>query len=360
MIIAGLMSGSSLDGLDVAICDISEENDRLKWEMLTHITIPFTANLTDRFNQIADLTAKELIKLDHEFAAFCARSVTDFAANQNLDIDYIASHGHTIYHEPQDGYTLQIGNGGVIAALSRIPTICDFRVNDIALGGQGAPIVPIVEKYLFPGIKFFLNLGGIANISIHSDAIIAYDVCPCNQILNQLSQQKGKPYDEGGAMAAQGVVHTELLDSLNSISYFQAQAPKSLDNSWVRNEFYSFFEKSNLAPADGLATMTTFIAQQVAAAVRSYEEESVVSTLSELMITGGGAYNSYLLNCIVNELPENIKIKKSSSALIEAKEAILMALMGYLRVKEKPNTLTTVTGASGQTCGGAIYIPYTN
>ena len=358
MVIAGLMSGSSLDGLDLAICNFVIEDNHLDWTLISHATIPFSELIFDQLSKITELSAKELVKLDHEFAEFCARAVSDYTSANNIELDYIASHGHTVYHEPQDRYTLQIGNGGVIAALSGVPTICDFRVNDVALGGQGAPIVPIVEKYLFPDIKYFLNLGGIANISIHAESIIAYDICPCNQILNNLAQKRGKTYDDGGAMAAQGEIHQGLLDSLHALDYFKASPPKSLDNSWVQSKFYNLFDQFELTPEDGLATMTSFIAQTIGHEVGA--NGVATEEMTELMITGGGAYNSFLIKRISDQLPNHIKIKSTDPALIEAKEAILMALMGYLRVEEKANTLTSVTGASGETCGGAIYVPYGN
>ena len=355
MVIAGLMSGSSLDGLDLAICDFNEGNGGISWHLKANTTVPFSQQLATKLKMAPSLSAKELVSLDHEFATYCAQAISDYAKEQALTIDYIASHGHTVFHEPQDGYTLQIGNGGVIAAISEIPTICDFRVNDIALGGQGAPIVPIVEHYLYPNITYFLNLGGIANISIHDSSIIAYDICPCNQILNRLALIEGMPYDNNGAMASNGKVHQGLLDRLKQIKYFEAPPPKSLDNTWVQTVFYDCIEDVGLAPADALATMTIFVAEQVAEAVDSYGIDTQKDV--KLMITGGGAHNSFLLKCITERLPQDVSIMSVDPAIIDAKEAILMAVMGYLRVHEKANTITSVTGATRATCGGAIYMP---
>lgn len=355
MVIAGLMSGSSLDGLDLAICDFSERDGRLSWCLKANTTVPFSERLVTKLRAATSLTAKELVSLDHEFAIYCAHAISDFANEQQFIIDYIASHGHTVFHEPQDGYTLQIGNGGVIASISEIPTICDFRVNDIALGGQGAPIAPIVEHYLYPDITYFLNLGGIANISIHGPSIIAYDICPCNQILNRLALIEGMPYDNNGVMASVGKVHFDLLDRLERINYFQAPPPKSLDNTWVQTVFYQHFEDVRLSPADALATMTLFVAKRVAEAVTKYGIDT--KRPSKLMITGGGAHNSFLLKSIIEHLPQDISLMSVEPEIIDAKEAILMAVMGYLRVHEKANTMTSVTGATRATCGGAIYIP---
>ena len=358
MVIAGLMSGSSLDGLDLAICEFSKADGKINWKLKAHTTVAFSEHLLSRLKMATSLSAKELVSLDHEFATYCAKSIVEYATGQELTLDYIASHGHTVFHEPVDGYTLQIGNGGVIAAISEIPTISDFRSNDVALGGQGAPIVPIVEHYLFPGITYFLNLGGIANISIHGQSIVAYDICPCNQVLNRLASHEGLAYDKDGEMATAGTVSQGLLSRLKGIPYFATSPPKSLDNTWVQTEFYQFIEEAGLATVDALATMTSFIAAQVKEAV--IMNEVGASEPVKLMITGGGAYNSFLMKCITEGLPENITVLSVDSAIIEAKEAILMALMGYLRVNGIANTFPSVTGALRATCGGALYIPVEN
>jgi len=356
MIIAGLMSGSSLDGLDLAICDFNGADGKIIWKLIAHTTTPFSEHLLSKLQMATRLSAKELVRLDHEFATYCAKAIKAYATDQELTLDYIASHGHTVFHEPDEGYTLQIGSGGVIAAISEVPTISDFRTNDVALGGQGAPIVPIVEHYLFPNITYFLNLGGIANISIHEQAIVAYDICPCNQVLNRLASNEGQAYDTDGEIASIGKVNRGLLSRLRELPYFESLPPKSLDNSWVQTEFYQFIDEAGLTTADALATMTSFIAAQV-------KEAIIMNGLgatkpAKLMITGGGAYNSFLMKCITERLPENISVLSVESAIIEAKEAILMALMGYLRVNGTANTFPSVTGALGATCGGAIYIPF--
>ena len=354
MVIAGLMSGSSLDGLDLAICDLSDGDSGIHWSLKASLTIPFTANLTEKLKRVTSLSAKELVSLDREFATYCAQVVSDFASAQDISIDYIASHGHTVYHEPEEGYTLQIGNGGIIAAVSDIPTICDFRVNDMALGGQGAPIAPIVEQHLFPDATYFLNLGGIANISIHGSSIIAYDICPCNQVLNRLASKEGKPYDDKGMLASSGKVDQDLIDKLKNIEYIQSPPPKSLDNTWVQTIFYQYVEDAGLSAVDALATVAVFVADQVVEAVTTYGANTTEP--ATLMITGGGAHNEFLIKCIADRLPRNLSIMDVDPAIIDAKEAILMALMGYLRVQERSNTITSVTGASRVTCGGAIYM----
>ncbi len=358
MIIAGLMSGSSLDGLDLAICDFNNRDGKISWQLKAQTTVPFSKDLLSKLKIANSLSANELVNLDYQFARYCAKVITDYATSQELTLDYIASHGHTIFHHPEEGYTLQIGNGGVIATISKVPTISDFRSNDVALGGQGAPIVPIVEHYLFESVTYFLNLGGIANISIHGQSIVAYDICPCNQVLNLLASKEGLPYDNNGEMASVGKVHLGLLTQLKRIPYFNDPPPKSLDNTWVQTTFNQIIEQAGIATVDALATMTTFIAEQVQEAVRM--NAIVKGEPAKLMITGGGAHNSFLVRSIRDRLPPNISLMSVDLAIIDAKEAILMALMGYLRVNGTANTFPSVTGALRATCGGAIYIPVGN
>ncbi len=356
MIIAGLMSGSSLDGLDIAICDFDWGADgQIEWQLLYHTTRELPKVLADDLAKATTLTAKELFKLDYEFAKFSARSMVDILSTSQLECQYIASHGHTIYHAPSDGYSCQIGNGSTIAALSKIPTLCDFRMSDIALGGQGAPIAPIVEQYLFPEVRYFLNLGGIANISIHLEEVLAYDVCPCNQILNKIASELGLPYDDRGLIAAQGSVCDKVLKRWNEMAYFELPPPKSIDNSWVQRDFYQAILDYQVKPKDALATMCRFIADHIVDALIVPTKHNHNGT--ELMITGGGYYNDHLIKLISDGLPQSIKIKKVSNDIVNMKEAILMALMGYLRISNRPNNLPSVTGAHGLTCGGGLYLP---
>lgn len=355
MIVIGIISGSSLDGLDIAACQFSGAPDNLEWSLLHTATVPFDDALASKLIQATQLDSKALFELDATFARFCAQSVLQFVENHEILSDLLCSHGHTIFHQPSDGYTVQIGNGGILAALTGIPVVSDVRSNDVALGGQGAPIAPIVEAYLFRGHDFYVNFGGIANISIHEQShVTAYDVCPCNQILNAESQKLGLTYDPEGVNASKGKVCTLLLSQWNRMEYFQLPAPKSLDNTWVMTEFYHKMFEHSLSPVDALATMSEFVAQQIAHAVKPYMTESQKS----LFISGGGAHNNFLINRISQLCePYNITIHKPTDDIINFKEALLMSLMGYLRMSLIPNTLPSVTGASRSTIGGALYYP---
>ncbi len=354
MIIAGLMSGSSLDGLDIAVCEYEGSKADLQWELIEAYTVPFDNYLANHLSQATTLNPMKLAELDSDFASFCARQIKDIA--QSFKIDYIASHGHTVYHDPTNGYSTQIGNGGVIAALSDIPCISDFRMNDIALGGHGAPIVPIVEQVLFPEVPYFLNLGGIVNISIHSEDVVAYDICPCNQVLNRLAKQLGQEYDKNGDIAASGQISPELIKSWETLPYFDKSPPKSLDNSWVLKEFYTMLDQFNIKTNDAMTTMVEFIALQIS---KSLKDDLIThgSKNTEIMITGGGAMNKFMMQRIQLCMPEQIEIKSVKAQLIESKEAILMSLMGYLRIIKEVNTIPSATGASRGSCTGALYLP---
>jgi anhydro-N-acetylmuramic acid kinase len=355
MVVIGIISGSSLDGLDIAACEFSGDPSELHWSILQATTIPFDEELVSKLRQGTQLNSKGLFELDVTFAKFCAKSVLQFINNSGISADLICSHGHTIFHQPSDGYTVQIGNGGAIAALTGLPVVSDVRSNDVALGGQGAPIAPIVESYLLKGHHFYINFGGIANISIHDHSmVLAYDVCPCNQILNSEAQKLGLPYDPGGINASKGQVCNSLLKEWSNMDFFHLPAPKSLDNTWVMTEFYHKMNAHHLSPIDALATMTEFVAQQITLAIQPYKSEIRKS----VFLSGGGAHNDFLISRIKELSKEsNITIHKPIDDIIDFKEALLMALMGYLRMNLIPNTLSTVTGASRSTIGGALYYP---
>lgn len=355
MKILGAISGSSLDGLDLALCDFEMIEDRIHWSLLKSDTIEFSDPLTESLKRATTMSAKELFKLDADFAKFSVDAIRRFLLKEPQDVAYISSHGHTIFHHPEDGFTVQIGNGGIIAALSGIPTISDCRMNDIALGGQGAPIAPIVEQYLFPEHQYHLNFGGIANISIHNDdSITSFDVCPCNQILNALSQKKGLPYDDGGQLASQGSIDFELIKMWEQLPYFLKEPPKSLDNSWVMTDFYQILLNREINVNDGLATMVEFVVGQIDKAIRQNRTPPATS----MMIAGGGAHNTFLIEQLKNKIKDlSISIETPTTDIVNSKEAILMALMGFLRAQEVPNCIPSVTGASRSTIGGAIYLP---
>ncbi len=349
------MSGSSLDGLDIAICQFNKTSEKLNWELIKYHTFPFSNELKGRLKNIREASIDEILTVDNMIAKFTASCVAEIGQNVLTPIDYISSHGHTVLHHPQEGYSLQVGNGGTIAAISGIPTICDFRMNDIALGGQGAPIAPIAEKYLFAEHRFFLNLGGIANISIHEgDKILAYDVCPCNQVLNRLANELGLVYDPEGYNARMGKVNDRLLSQWNNMKYFKIQGPKSLDNNWIKKRFYKKIEDLEISVRDALRTSTEFMAQTIAEHIRV---NRLAGAKNSIFITGGGAHNDFLMQLIDEYTSVDVAIHKPKKEIVDMKEAILMCLMGFLRAQKVANNIPSVTGASKETIGGALYLP---
>jgi anhydro-N-acetylmuramic acid kinase len=274
-------------------------------------------------------------------------------------VQLIASHGHTTFHVPAKKMTGQLGDGAAIAAVTGINVVSDLRAMDIALGGQGAPIVPIGEKLLLGDYTFFLNLGGIANISYnHPDEYLAFDVCPANRVMNMLAQEAGKNYDEGGQMAASGKVHERLLQMLNELEYYQLPYPKSLANDFGTDVVYPLLKSSNVPTEDALATMVEHIAVQTSATIQTFLSNHKLQTTShKLLATGGGAHNTFLLARLQALLqPAGVEVIAADKNLIDFKEALIMALIGVLRWREENNVLASVTGASRSSIGGAVWI----
>lgn len=346
----GVMSGSSLDGLDVAYCSFLFENSKWRFEVLVAECISFDDKLIKRLKQATLLSAYDFVKLDVEFGQYIGTKVSEFITRHNiLKLDFIASHGHTIFHHPEYKFTSQIGDGAAITAKVGFPVINQFRSVDVALGGQGAPVVPIGEKYLFENNSVFLNIGGIANIAIHSeDTILAFDVCAANQVLNYLAQEFGKNYDENGDIARAGEVNYDLLEQLNKQHFFNLPAPKSLDNSFSKDIIIPILNSSNIATVDKLATATEHIAIQINNALSKFNFEN-----NDLMITGGGAFNTFLVERIKTLSTLNINIP--SPTIVNFKEALIIAFMGVLRWEKKNNALKSVTGAAQNSINGAIY-----
>ncbi len=348
------MSGSSLDGLDMALCSFEESSEAdLNWEIIHTEAIDFPVELKQGLSRCSRMSVRELKELEVRFSIFCSKTINSL--NLDVPIDFIASHGHTVIHHPKDGYSLQIGSGAIIAELTGISTICDFRANDIALGGQGAPVAPIVEQLLFKGYDFYINLGGIANVSVHQeDKIKSWDSVPCNQVLNHYAKLVGEDYDDKGQLARKGRLHEGLLTAWLDLPYFHQAHPKSLDNDWVQNEFISVAKQFNIETNDILKTMVEVCAKQLALDMTPYTTEE--EDTRKCLITGGGAHNDFLVERLSDILSGfHVDVVKPNVELINYKEAVLMALMGYLRANHKENTISSVTGARSNTIGGCVY-----
>lgn len=340
--ILGIMSGTSLDGVDIAVVRFDCEN---KFKIMAATTIPYSIEWKTKLQNANQLPTYDFLKLHKEYGHYLGTLTNQFLNKTNLTIDFIASHGHTIFHEPQNRFNFQLGDGAVIAAATRITTISDFRTLDIALGGQGAPLVPMGDEQLFSNFDYCLNLGGIANISYtQNHQRIAYDVCPTNMVLNYMAQKAGFDYDNKGNMASNGNIINELLQKLNKLDYYQNNYPKSIGREWVEQVFLPIIQSYQFVTEDILATIVEHIAVQISNNIHSP---------GKLLITGGGAYNDFLINRIQANTFAKVIIPEPE--IIEYKEALIFAYLGLLRIQNKPNTLSSVTGAPFNVCSGIIH-----
>jgi anhydro-N-acetylmuramic acid kinase len=358
--VIGLMSGSSLDGLDIAFIEFEEKGGKWQFAIQETDCVPYKVELETRIKNSIHLTAREYVSLHSEYGHFLGQAVNKFIEANNLlyKVALIASHGHTTFHMP-GSFSAQLGDGAAIAAETGLPVVSDLRAMDVALGGQGAPIVPVGEKLLFEGHAYFLNIGGIANISYHGNEIHrAFDICPANRILNMLSQQVEKNYDENGTMAAAGRIHGELLDQLNALSYYKGQYPKSLSNEFGTDIVYPLIKSFSISIPDALATYVEHIAIQTSEAIQLINKaENILSAENSIMVTGGGAFNEYLVSRISFHLAvHSINVVVPEKPIVEFKEAIIMALLGVLRWREEETVLSSITGASRNSIGGALWM----
>ena len=353
--VIGLMSGSSLDGLDIAYVQLEEVRGKWSYEIIHAECMSYSEQWVDGLRHAADMNVGDFLKLHTKYGRYLGERVNEFIEKYNLGhkVHFIASHGHTVFHEPQNATTGQIGDGAAIAATTGLPVISDLRAMDLALGGQGAPIVPIGDRLLFGDVDYLLNIGGIANITVQASST-AFDICPANQILNGLAEREGKTMDEGGAMAAQGNLLPGVLDNLNSADYYKLQPPKSLSNEAARDLVFPKLLEAEHSTYDLLHTMAQHIADQVANAVKQYPHGK---EQAKLLATGGGAFNTYLVMQIEKALlPHNVAIVVPDANVVKYKEALVMALIGTLRWREEVNVLSSVTGASRDSVGGALWI----
>lgn len=354
----GLMSGSSLDGLDMALVEFTEQAGKWSFEIIRTGCFPYPPEWTNRLREAVDLTARDYQLLHTEYGHYTGQLVNRFIEEHQLHykIALVASHGHTSFHIPGRGMTAQLGDGAAIAAETRLPVVTDLRAMDVAFGGQGAPIVPIGEKLLFPGYDLFLNIGGIANISVNADPYIAFDVCPANRVLNMLANDAGKSYDEDGAIAATGSVNGVLLEKLNSQDYYKKAFPKSLANDFGTALLYPMIIGSGLNTADALCTFSEHIALQVARAAGLFRLPQPAGTRRKLLVTGGGAFNRFLVSRISQHLEQQgIEPVVPTGDIVNYKEALIMAFIGVLRWRQEYNVMASVTGASRDSIGGALW-----
>ncbi len=357
----GLMSGSSLDGLDIVYAEIHENGGKWSYEILHADCYPYSAEWVDKLKNAISLDALNYQLLHTDYGHYLGEQVNRFidAHQLHYKVALVASHGHTTFHVPDRKMTAQLGDGAAIAATTKLPVVSDLRAMDIALGGQGAPIVPIGEKLLLGDYNYFLNLGGIANISFNTGSeYIAFDICAANRVLNMLAAEMGKPFDEGGRIAASGNLSPELLEKLNTLDYYRQPWPKSLANDFGTDMVYPMISEAKIETADGLRTYTEHIATQVKNAIGNLRGLGAAgSSEQKLLATGGGAFNNFLTGRLADLLKEwQIEVVIPDESLVQYKEALIMALIGVLRWREKTNVLSSVTGATRDSVGGAMWM----
>lgn len=347
----GMMSGTSLDGLDLAYCSFFLINGRWRFELLESKSESYDANWTKRLKESVSFSGNDLAQLHRDYGVWLGQQAFTFIKEVNAQVDLIASHGHTVFHKPEKGLTVQIGSGHELAVATGKPVVCDFRSIDVALGGQGAPLVPIGDRYLFGENDFCLNLGGISNISFEMQGKrIAYDISVANMLLNYLVQKTGKLFDNKGEIARGGTLDAALYEALNSLEYLDLPYPKSTGFEWFEAEVQPIVDRFDSVLADKLHTAVHHIAFQVAKEVKRHAQKN-----AKLLITGGGAKNTFLIEKLSEYLTEEVQIVIPKEQLVDFKEAIVFAFMGVLRLRNEVNCLASVTGASKDSCGGVMY-----
>tara|TARA_Y100000589_G_scaffold48795_1_gene40754 strand:- start:6883 stop:7944 length:1062 start_codon:yes stop_codon:yes gene_type:complete len=343
--IIGVMSGTSLDGIDIAKC-IFDKSKGWNYKIEKAVTVKYSSKWKSILNNLHLKSKKEIYDTDIKYAKLIGDEINNFLKNDKSDIDFISSHGHTIFHEPQKKVTLQIGNGQIIANTTKIKTISNFRKLDIDLGGQGAPLVPIGDYYLYKDYKYCLNIGGFANVSIKRNKnIIAFDICPANIILNYLASKADLEFDDCGKIGMAGQVDTNFLNKLNQLNYYKRRNPKSLSREWVEKEILTMPEIDILKNEDLFATLYEHIGFQIG---RVLKDESTC-------VTGGGAKNTYLCQQIKKYSKSKIIIADKIN--LDFKEAMIFGFLGLLKSRDEINCLKSVTGASKNCSSGEIHLP---
>jgi anhydro-N-acetylmuramic acid kinase len=343
----GVMSGTSLDGIDICYARF-DYNRSYRFKILTATTYKYSDSWKLKLRNAYTRDENYLKNLDLEYGNYIGQLVNQFRSDNSMaKIDFIASHGHTIFHKPEEAYTLQIGFGQAIADTTQLKVISDFRIQDVKLGGQGAPLVPIGDKFLFNDYDYCLNLGGFANISFNDgDRRIAFDICPVNIVLNYFANEHDLEFDDKGELASSGKIHKKLFDYLNGLEFYNKSYPKSLGLEWVIAFVYPLIDSYKLETKDILRTFTEHVAYQIS---------KIIHINSSILVTGGGAFNDFLIERIEFYLKQRLSLP--SKELIDFKEALIFAFLGLLRFENQVNCLKSVTGAKKDHSSGKIFDP---
>lgn len=352
----GIMSGTSVDGLDIVAASFSYK-DRWEYNMIKTDSIDYPAKLRQRLLDCISASAEELVYLDLDLGSFIAHRINEFLKDINISIDLVASHGHTVFHQPENGMTKQIGDGQTILQKTGILTINDFRAMDVLNGGQGAPLVPMGDQYLFPGYDICLNIGGFANISFNDMGgdRIAFDTGPANLLLNYLSRKTGRQYDPNGEIARKGKLIDELYNDFNNLPYYAQKPPKSLGLEWVKDNIFKILDNADNEIPDLLYTCARHISNHINKAVQNeYQNTQNPNAVIKVLLTGGGAHNQFLMDCLKMD-GQGINYILPSSEVIDYKEALIFAFLGILRYLGKENILRSATGAEIDSIGGTVH-----
>ena len=347
--VVGVMSGTSLDGIDLAHIHFTAFEGKWSYTILESETMSYPPDWLNKLKVAVSYSAEELKQLNEDYTQFLGDIIKSFIDNYHIkNLDAVCSHGHTILHQPQNGFTLQIGNLPKIATIINQKVVCDFRVQDVKLGGQGAPLVPIGDRILFSEYDYCLNLGGFSNVSFDEySKRIAFDISPVNTVLNFFANQLGLDYDDKGKIARSGRLNSELLKELNTLHYYKKPFPKSLGFEFVKEIVLPLIENYSISIEDKMHTFVEHIALQTALALPKKE--------GKLLITGGGAYNDFLIERMQFHFPK-IKIKIPDNKTLEFKEALIFALLGVLKLRNEINVFSSVTGAEKDHSSGVIFI----
>ena len=352
--VLGMMSGTSLDGLDIAYCHFWQKDGVWDFEIRQCTTISYDDALYTQLKKAIDLKEAEHNKLDVQYGTWLGQQAQKFVDQHQLEVDFIASHGHTSHHRPEEGYTFQLGDGQALANAAEKKVICDFRTLDVQLGGQGAPLVPIGDALLLGNYDFCLNLGGISNMSFQKNGKrYAYDIGMANMPLNHVTEKIGLAFDAGGKLARNGTLIEELLAKLNALPYYQISYPKSTGYEWFSSEVMPLIAHSRVTTEDLLHTLIHHNCEQIANAIKAEQPKQG----SRVLVTGGGALNDFFMQTLEQKLNGICALSVPPKKFIEYKEALVFAFMGVLRELDIPNVLRSVTGALKDSCSGVVYTP---
>lgn len=348
--VLGLMSGTSLDGVDVACCNFQYKNDQWQFKIEKAITVPYTTSWMKKLSQAHQLSSAQLLQLHTDYGKYLGDLCKRFFSLYGIKkVDFIASHGHTIFHQPEKGFTFQLGSGNALHTASGKPVVCDFRSLDVALGGQGAPLVPVGDHYLFSDYDACLNLGGIANLSqLVKAKRLAFDICFANMGLNYLAAKKGKTYDQGGAMAANGTLNTIMLKNLSKVyARIESKRP-SLGREFFEQHIMPVLDDDKIDLNDRLNTFTESVAIRIASSLNYGKRRMTV------LCTGGGAFNSYLIYRLMEQCGDKADLIIPEPDVVKFKEALVFAFLGVKRVRNEINCLKSVTQATRDCSSGML------